>query len=119
MTEILNFLNKGGPALWIIFLLSIILLANIFYKLSHLMKLGVWNSKRTRLILDAWKSNNIEYLRKIFLDTKGIRETLAKKTIVSILDEALAEESAREECEAEARNSLHPVSYTHLRAHET
>ena len=110
MTEILNFLNKGGPALWIIFLLSIILLANIFYKLSHLMKLGVWNSKRTRLILDAWKLNNIEYLRKVFLDTKGIRETLAKKTIVSIIDEALAEESAREECEAEARNSLHQAN---------
>ena len=70
MTEILNFLNKGGPVLWIIFLLSIILLANIFYKLSHLMKLGVWNSKRARLILDAWKLNNIEYLRKVFLDGK-------------------------------------------------
>ena len=110
MTEILNFLNKGGPALWVIFLLSIILLAIIFYKLSHLMKLGVWNAKRTRLILNAWKLNNIEYLRKVFLDTNGIREALAKKTILSIIDEALAENIAREECEAEARNSLHQVN---------
>ena len=110
MTEILNFLNKGGPALWIIFLLSIILLAIIFYKLSHLMKLCVWNSKRTRLILDAWKANNIEYLRKVFLDTNGIREALAKKTILSIIDEALAEDSAKEECESVARNSLHQAN---------
>ena len=110
MTEILNFLNKGGPALWIIFLLSIILLAIIFYKLAHLMKLGVWNSKRIRLILDAWKANNIEYLRKVFLDTNGIREALAKKTILSIIDEALAENSAREECESVARNSLHQAN---------
>tara|TARA_X000000368_G_scaffold286787_1_gene227824 strand:+ start:735 stop:1367 length:633 start_codon:yes stop_codon:yes gene_type:complete len=110
MTEILNFLNKGGPALWIIFLLSIVLLSIIFYKLSHFMKLGVWNSKRTELILDAWKLNNIECLRKVFLDTNGIRETLAKKTILSIIDEALAEDSAREECEAHARNRLHQAN---------
>ena len=110
MTEILNFLNKGGPVLWIIFLLSIILLANIFYKLSHLMKLGVWNSKRARLILDAWKLNNIEYLRKVFLDARGIREALAKRTILSIIDEALPEDSAREECEGEAKNSLYQAS---------
>ena len=74
------------------------------------MQLGVWNSKRTRLILDAWKLNNIEFLRKVFLDTNGIRETLAKKTIISIIDEALAEDSAREECEAVARNSLHQAN---------
>jgi len=49
------------------------------------MKLGVWNSKRTSLILDAWKANNIEYLRKVFLDTNGIREALAKKTIPQLL----------------------------------
>ena len=110
MIEILNFLNKGGPALWIIFLLSIVLLSSMFYKLSHLIKLGVWNSKRTELILDAWKLNNIECLRKVFLDTNGIRETLAKKTILSIIDEALAEDSAREECEAQARNSLHQAN---------
>jgi len=74
------------------------------------MKLGVWNSKRTSLILDAWKANNIEYLRKVFLDTNGIREALAKKTILSIIDEALAEDSAREECESVARNSLHQAN---------
>ena len=45
-------------------------------------------------------------LRKVFLDANGIREKLAKKTILSIIDEALAEDSAREECEAHARNSL-------------
>ena len=110
MTEILNFLNKGGPALWIIFLLSIVLLSSMFYKLSHLIKLGVWNSKRTELILDAWKLNDIECLRKIFLDTNGIRETLAKKTILSIIDEALSEDNAREECEAQARNRLNQAN---------
>ena len=57
------------------------------------MKLGVWNSKRTRLILDAWKLNNIEYLRKVFLDARYQR-ALAKKTILSIIDEALPEDSA-------------------------
>ena len=106
MTEILNFLDKGGPALWIIFIISIVLLSIIFYKLGHLMKLGVWQSKRTTLILDYWKSNEIEHLRKVFLNTNGVRETLAQKTILSIIDEALAEDSAREECEAHARNSL-------------
>ncbi len=110
MIEILNFLNKGGPALWIIFLLSIVLLSSMFYKLTHLIKLGVWNSKRTELILDAWKLNDIECLRKVFLDANGIRETLAKKTILSIIDEALSENNSREECEAQARNSLNQAN---------
>ena len=110
MTEILNFLNKGGPALWIIFFLSIALVSIIFFKLAHFIKLGVWYSNRTSLILDAWKLNEIEYLRKIFPGINGIREKLARKTILSIIDESLAEDSAREECEVHARNSLHQAN---------
>ena len=53
-------LNVGGPALWVIFGISVVLLTVGLWKLWHLIKLGAWNRKQADEILKLWLEKKVE-----------------------------------------------------------
>lgn len=53
MTELRTFLDTGGPALWVIGLLSVLTLAIVLWKLWEFTRLGVWARGGAETRLDA------------------------------------------------------------------
>lgn len=54
MTTITAFLDRGGPALWAIALLSVLGLALILWKLWRLWRAGLWRRDRAESALSLW-----------------------------------------------------------------
>ena len=46
ITHLQDALSVGGPALWVIFGISIVLVTVGLWKFWHLIKLGAWNKKQ-------------------------------------------------------------------------
>jgi len=47
-------LERGGPAMWAIAVLSVLTLALILWKVADLLRLGAWSRGRTREAVDLW-----------------------------------------------------------------
>ena len=60
MIRLQDTLNVGGPALWVIFGISVVLLTVGLWKFWHLIKLGAWNRKQAEEILRLWLENKVK-----------------------------------------------------------
>jgi hypothetical protein len=60
IVQLQDALNVGGPALWVIFGISVVLLTVGLWKFWHLIKLGAWNRKQADEILKLWLEKKIE-----------------------------------------------------------
>ena len=96
-------LSVGGPALWVIFGISIVLVTVGFWKFWHLIKLGAWNKKQADEILKLWLEKKVE---PVNANRQNIRAKILGQTILAISDKNYTNEMVREECVRLANNDL-------------
>ena len=96
-------LSVGGPALWVIFGISIVLVTVGLWKFWHLIKLGAWNKKQADEILKLWLEKKIE---PVNANRQNIRAKILGQTILAISDKNYNNEMVREECVRLANNDL-------------
>lgn len=106
------FLNRGGPAMWAIAGLSVVLLAVVAWKLFDLMRLGVWARAPARQAVNAF-AQGVQPPRS----GRGILAQVAQAAITLRLDPAQPEATAREETARLAKAGL-TQARTGLRALE-
>ena len=88
-------LSVGGPALWVIFGISIVLVTVGLWKFWHLIKLGAWNKKQADEILKLWLEKKVE---PVDANQQNIRAKILGQTILAISDKNYTNEMVREEC---------------------
>ena len=96
-------LSVGGPALWVIFGISIVLVTVGLWKFWHLIKLGAWNKKQADEILKLWLEKKVE---PVDVNQQNIRAKILGQTILAISDKNYTNEMVREECVRLANNEL-------------
>ena len=96
-------LSVGGPALWVIFGISIVLVTVGLWKFWHLIKLGAWNKKQADEILKLWLEKKVE---PVDVNQQNIRAKILGQTILAISDKNYTNEMVREECVRLANNDL-------------
>ena len=96
-------LSVGGPALWVIFGISIVLVTVGLWKFWHLIKLGAWNKKQADEILKLWLEKKVE---PVNANRQNIRAKILGQTILAISDKNYTNEMVREECVRLANNDL-------------
>ena len=96
-------LSVGGPALWVIFGISIVLVTVGLWKFWHLIKLGAWNKKQADEILKLWLEKKVEPVDD---NQQNIRAKILGQTILAISDKNYTNEMVREECVRLANNDL-------------
>ena len=96
-------LSVGGPALWVIFGISIVLVTVGLWKFWHLIKLGAWNKKQADEILKLWLEKKVE---PVNANRQSIRAKILGQTILAISDKNYTNEMVREECVRLANSEL-------------
>jgi biopolymer transport protein ExbB len=61
--EIIAFLDRGGPAMWAIAALSVLLMALVLWKLFDLLRLGLWARAKANRAVQAWVAGQQPKLR--------------------------------------------------------
>lgn len=97
-------LSVGGPALWVIFGISIVLVTVGLWKFWHLIKLGAWNKKQADEILRLWLEEKVE---PIDTSWQNIRAKVLGQTILAISEKNYSDEMVREECMRLANKELY------------
>jgi len=95
-----NALNTGGPALWAIFVLSIVLAAVGMWKLSHFIRLGIWQRRSAQAIAATGKARQTG-------NPTDIRSVVLIRTIAAIEHPNYSHDMAKEECTRIANQQLH------------
>ena len=103
ITHLQDALSVGGPALWVIFGISIVLVTVGLWKFWHLIKLGAWNKKQADEILKLWLEKKVE---PVNANRQNIRAKILGQTILAISDKNYTNEMVREECVRLANNDL-------------
>jgi len=97
-------LSVGGPALWVIFGISIVLVTVGLWKFWHLIELGAWNKKQADEILRLWLEEKVE---PIDTSWQNIRAKVLGQTILAISEKNYSDEMVREECMRLASKELY------------
>lgn len=97
---VLYSLNTGGPALWAIFILSIVLAAVSMWKLFHFTRLGIWHRKTALTIADTGKRPKVG-------KPTDIRSVVLLQTIAAMEHPNYSHDMAKEECVRVANQQLH------------
>ena len=97
-------LSVGGPALWVIFGISIVLVTVGLWKFWHLIELGAWNKKQADETLRLWLEEKVE---PIDTSLQNIRAKVLGQTILAISEKNYSDEMVREECMRLANKELY------------
>lgn len=103
IAQLQDALNVGGPALWVIFGISVLLLTVGLWKFWHLIKLGAWNRKQADEILKLWLEKKIE---PSDINLRNIRAKILAQTILAISNQNYTNDMVREECVRLANKNL-------------
>ena len=103
IVQLQDALNIGGPALWVIFGISVVLLTVGLWKFWHLIKLGAWNRKQADEILKLWLEKKIE---PSDINPRNIRAKILGQTILAISNQNYTNDMVREECVRLANKNL-------------
>ena len=99
----LDFLARGGPAMWVIAALSVATLAILMWKLWQLARLGAWRAGPQRRALEA-----LDHPPRVpEAELQGdLRSRVMRRALETAADPALSDEAAREETARVARAAL-------------
>lgn len=107
LTGLLEFLGRGGPALWLIAALSVVTLALILWKVWRFLHTGAWAGQATRRALGDWCRGDREAALNLLAGRRGLRARLAAAAMRNRADRRLDDAAAREETAREAKQILH------------
>ena len=108
IVQLQDALNVGGPALWVIFGISVVLLTVGLWKFWHLIKLGAWNRKQADEILKLWLEKKIE---PSDINPRNIRAKILGQTILAISNQNYTNDMVREECVRLANKNLNEARH--------
>lgn len=107
---VLSFLDRGGPALWVIAALSVVTLTLVLWKVWHLGRLGAWRGRRaTGPLAEAmadWAAGRPETALRRLDPPRGLRSQIAQHAMHCRLNPGLSDALAREEVLRLARAGL-------------
>ncbi len=113
---LIGFLQKGGPALWVIAVLSVLTLALILWKVLRLLRLGAWAGQATARAVALWARHEDAAAQEALAGRGGLRARLALAAMRVAGTPGRDEAHAREETTrvarallAEARAGLRPL----------
>ncbi|QYX55704.1 MotA/TolQ/ExbB proton channel family protein [Roseovarius sp. SCSIO 43702] len=106
MTGLLEFLQRGGPALWLIAVLSVVTLALILWKTWRLLRSGAWAGQATARAVDLWQAGRRDEAVATLEGRRGLRARLAGAAMRNRRSGRLPEPAAREETTREAKAIL-------------
>lgn len=104
MTEIIAFLNIGGPALWVIAGLSVVTLGLILWKLWRLSLMGAWRRSASENAVALWQKGQHDAALSSIQHRKGLRARVVKAAMQA--DRTLHSDDARDETARVARGAL-------------
>lgn len=104
--DLIAFLSRGGPTLWIIAALSVLTLAIVMWKIWRMMLAGAWSGGATGLAVDAWAAGDSDTALNHIAGRRSLRAQLAGHAIRTRLDPDLTVSQAREETTRFARATL-------------
>lgn len=104
MDNIVEFLNRGGPALWVIAGLSVVTLGLILWKLWRLSLLGAWRSDASEKAVRLWQKGQ----RDAALATVHHRTAIRARVVLAAMQASMAlpPDDARDETARVARGAL-------------
>jgi biopolymer transport protein ExbB len=100
-------LDRGGPALWVIFALSVVLFTISIWKSWHLAQMGAWRHRRLVRVLGHWAQGNIAAAKDQLGTATDVRTQMARAAIDAILTPTISETDAKDECMRVGRAILH------------
>jgi biopolymer transport protein ExbB len=101
-----QFLDRGGPALWVIAVLSVLTMALILWKLWRYTLLGAWSGATTQQAITLWADGQTDKALATLAGRRSLRARLAHTAMSSRLDPTLTEAAAREETSRRAKGDL-------------
>lgn len=104
LTQITDFLNIGGPALWVIAGLSVITLGLILWKLWRLSLMGAWRKGATEAAVAQWQAGQNDTALASLRNRTGLRARVVKAAMQA--SQTLPPEDARDETTRVARGAL-------------
>ena len=107
LNQLMGFLTRGGPAMWVIAVLSVLTMALILWKIWRLSLTGAWAGSATRRSVDLWCTGARDAAVAMLIPRRSLRARLALAAMQSARDARLPEAAAREETTRVARNLLH------------
>ena len=102
----LDFLEKGGPAIWAIAALSVVTLALILWKVFQLSRSGAWRRERAEAAVEAYRRGDFDEAARLAGDGRGSCALLVAGAIGARRDPRLSDEDARDEALRIARRHL-------------
>lgn len=104
--DVLEFLDRGGPALWAIAVLSVVTLALILWKLWDFARMGAWARGRAERAVSDWTAGRVDAAQVALGASAALRPALARHAMACRSDPELSPEAAREEVTRVARAGL-------------
>lgn len=104
LDALLAFLERGGPAMMAIALLSVGTLTLILWKAWDLARLGAWSRAPSEAALAEWRAGRAEAAVSLLAPRRGLRACMAHHAMVSL--RSLPEPAAREDTVRVARAGL-------------
>ncbi|MEE4188108.1 MAG: MotA/TolQ/ExbB proton channel family protein [Roseobacter sp.] len=105
-TALTEFLTRGGPTLWLIGALSVLLLALILWKTWRMLLAGAWSGSATEIAVAAWQASDAEAALSQVAGRRSLRARIARVAMETQLDPDLSDAQAREETARCARADL-------------
>jgi len=106
-TGLMEFLARGGPALWLIALLSVVTLTLILWKTWRFLSAGAWAGQATQLAVSHWVKGDRDAALSGLAGRHGLRARLALAAMQNRANARLSNDDAREETAREAKVILH------------
>ena len=97
LTSLFEFLQRGGPALWLIAVLSVLTLALILWRASRLARAGAWAGAATEAALADWCGGRREKAMQALSGRRSLRARLAHVAMLNRSSDSYTEAEAREE----------------------
>lgn len=97
LDRLISFLERGGPALWLIAMLSVLTLTIILWKVWQLGRAGAWSVARTEAALSDWCNGRRDKAIAALANQRSLRATLAHAAMCNQRSEHLGDAEAREE----------------------
>ena len=103
---LIGFLDRGGPALWVIAALSVLTLALILWKLWRLLRTGAWSGAVTERAVGLWQHGQRAEAMALLRPRRSLRARLALAAMAAHEAPRWSEAAAREETTRIARALL-------------
>lgn len=101
----LDFLARGGPAIWSILVLSVVALGVFLWKVAGLFAARAWSRRRVEIAVRLWEIGEADNARAELRGRPGIRARVLRSAF-DALSSGMDEARAREEATRVARLAL-------------